>query len=89
MMVIDNSIWLIHRWLVNPLISNILVHQASPSSGRGSHELLESVEMPSAFTWCNKDGKCGDPKGATLCESEGNHRKMKAKPRFPCGFAED
>lgn len=23
----------------------------------GSHELLESVDMPSDFTWCNKDGK--------------------------------
>eukprot|EP00435_Cladocopium_sp_Y103_P038877 s1387_g10.t1 len=27
------------------------------SSKQSSHELLESVQMPSDFTWCNKDGK--------------------------------
>lgn len=27
------------------------------SSKQSSHELLESVSMPSDFTWCNKDGK--------------------------------
>ena len=27
------------------------------SSKQSSHELLEATEMPSDFTWCNKDGK--------------------------------